>query len=127
MIFIAGGVDVLRTPPQAPKASAFAETLGRKVRRECTDRMLIVGERHHEFLMWSRAFDGYHVELDRFRSYPAPRVVEVNDAAAMLGLTKHELLDMIADHEIEPFQVGAQLFVRERDAQTLVQEAAAGP
>jgi putative transposase len=44
--FSTAGIQILKTPPQAPQANAIAERWVGSARRECTDRLLIVGERH---------------------------------------------------------------------------------
>jgi transposase InsO family protein len=47
-VFAAEGIQVLRTPVQAPRANAIAERWVGTVRRELLDRVLIVGRRHLE-------------------------------------------------------------------------------
>jgi len=44
-IFADAGIEVLRTPPRAPKGNAYAERWVSTIRRECLDRMLIFSER----------------------------------------------------------------------------------
>jgi putative transposase len=45
-VFISNGIEVLRSPPQAPRANAYAERWVRTVRRECLDRMPMYHPRH---------------------------------------------------------------------------------
>ncbi len=54
-VFRSEGIQVVRTPVRTPRANAFAERFVGTIRRECLDRMLIVGGRHlgavvHEFV-----------------------------------------------------------------------------
>src|SRR5262249_21225390 len=42
----ASGIEVLRTPIRAPRANAVCERFLGRVRRECADHALILGERH---------------------------------------------------------------------------------
>ncbi|MHB1518625.1 MAG: integrase core domain-containing protein, partial [Acidimicrobiales bacterium] len=40
------GVRVIKTPVQAPRANAICERVIGTIRRECLDRMFILGRRH---------------------------------------------------------------------------------
>jgi putative transposase len=44
-MFASTGIKIIKTPTKAPQANAIAERGVGTVRRECTDRMLIFGER----------------------------------------------------------------------------------
>ena len=45
-VFTAAGIDVLRIPPRAPRANAYAERWVRTVRSECLDWILIFNQNH---------------------------------------------------------------------------------
>jgi transposase InsO family protein len=45
-VFEACGIEIIRTPPQAPRANAICERLVETLRRELLDRTLIVSEQH---------------------------------------------------------------------------------
>jgi putative transposase len=47
-VFRSEGINVIRTPVQAPNANAHAERWVRTVRADCLDRILILGRRHLE-------------------------------------------------------------------------------
>jgi putative transposase len=50
-VFRSEGIRVIKAPVRAPKARAHAERWVGTVRRECLDRLLIVGRRHLEHVV----------------------------------------------------------------------------
>jgi transposase len=54
-VFRSEGIGVIKAPVQAPRARAHAERWVGSVRRECLDRLLIVGRRHLEHVLGAYA------------------------------------------------------------------------
>jgi transposase InsO family protein len=92
-VFTAAGIDVIRTPPQAPRANAFAERWVGTVRRECTDRMLIAGERHLTSVLasYTSHYNEHrpHRSLGQRPPQPRPQVA----ASAAISVKRRSVLD----------------------------------
>jgi transposase InsO family protein len=91
-VFTAAGLDVIRTPPRAPRANAFAERWVGTIRRECTDRMLIVGERHLATVLaeYARHYNDHRPHRARGQRPPNPSPQTVDLNAAMIQ--RHPIL-----------------------------------
>jgi hypothetical protein len=63
-VFQAGGVEIIKTPPGAPRENAICERLVGTRRRELLDQILIVNERHLR-----RVLDEYAAHYNRHRPH----------------------------------------------------------
>src|SRR3954452_24345607 len=71
-VFHTEGIEVLLTPPQAPRANAYAERWVRTIRRECLDRILIYNTRHLIVVLpeYLRHFNGHRPHQGRGQLAP---------------------------------------------------------
>ena len=67
-VFRTEGMEVIRTPIEAPNANAYAERWVRTLRSDCLDRILILNRQHleHVLRVYSRHYNGHrpHRALD---------------------------------------------------------------
>jgi putative transposase len=82
-VLTAAGIRVVRTPPRTPQANAFAERWILSVRRECTDRLLILSQRHLEAVLkiYADHFNGHRPHRSLAQRPPAspPEMISVSD------------------------------------------------
>jgi putative transposase len=83
-VFASIGIQIALTAPQAPRVNAFAERWIGSVRRECTDRILITGERHLRHVL-----DAYVAHHNTGRSHQGDgmRLRAPNDKPNMIPFT----------------------------------------
>jgi putative transposase len=81
-VFTAAGLAVIRTPPQALRANAFAERWVGTVRRECTDPIPITGER-----CLAAVLDEYTTHYNRHRPHQSPQQRPPNPPPHVVDLT----------------------------------------
>jgi putative transposase len=94
-IFCSEGIEVIRTPMQAPNANAFAERWVRTVRSDCLDRILILGSRHLEAVL--RVYTNHYNEHRPHRALRlAPpdgsHATDERNSRATAALRRHDLL-----------------------------------
>ncbi|WP_221761297.1 integrase core domain-containing protein [Kibdelosporangium aridum] len=94
-VFASIGIQIVLTAPQASRMNAFAERWIGSVRRECTDRILITGERHlrhvldayvaHHNVARSHQGDGMRLRApdDEPNTTPFPVPIDRSDAGSV--------------------------------------------
>jgi transposase InsO family protein len=97
-VFRSDGIRVIKAPVRAPKARAHAERWVGSVRRECLDRLLIIGRHHlqHVLATYARHYNGHrpHRALGQrppLRMLPSDEQ-SVTDVTDIGGLRRKDLL-----------------------------------
>jgi putative transposase len=80
-IFRTEGVSILRTPIKAPKANGFVERFVGTLRRECLDRILILGRGHLESVL--------HTYFEHYNGHRPHRALDMNPPNPRLLRTDH--------------------------------------
>jgi transposase InsO family protein len=83
-VFSAAGIEIIKSPPQAPRANAHAERWVGTIRRECLDRILITGERHLAAVLdqYAAHYNGHRPHRSLGQRPPTPRSHLANRPAA---------------------------------------------
>jgi putative transposase len=99
-VFRSEGMNVIRTPVQAPNANAHAERWVRTIRADCLDRILILGRRHLEHVL--RIYRRHYNEHRPHRALELlpPHGRDPTPFEATTRLHRHDLLGGLI-HEYE--------------------------
>ena len=103
-VFTGAGIRRIRTPVRAPSANAHVERWIGSVRRECLDRLLIVGRRHLEHVL--RVYVRHYNRGRPHRALnlePPDAVAAARDGppAPLTGVHRHDLLGgLIHDYQL---------------------------
>jgi putative transposase len=99
-VFAAAGVRIIKTPVRAPRANAIAERWVGSARRECTDRMLIAGERHLRVVLGEYAdhYNAHRPHRSLKQESPAGRADPPVEATGMRVLRRDRLGGLIHEY-----------------------------
>jgi hypothetical protein len=67
---------------------------------------------YHEYFLWKQQLSFYDLDLERFRSSPAPDTVKLDEAGRMLNLSRGQVFDLAADGQLEIFRASGEALVR---------------
>ena len=85
-VFAAEGINVLRSAPQCPRMNAYADRAVRTIRAECTDRILIMGQRHLH-----RVLAEYIERYNTGRAHRALNLRAPADDPSVIPLPAHQI------------------------------------
>jgi transposase InsO family protein len=95
-VFTAAGIEVVKIPPRAPRANAYAERWVRTVRSECLDWTLVWSQRqlHRVLIEYLRHYNTVrpHRSLDLRPPRPASRLRLVEQGAGESSLQRVDVL-----------------------------------
>jgi putative transposase len=101
-VFRSEGIRVIKAPVRAPKARAHAERWIGSVRRECLDRVLILGRRHlqHVLVTYIRHFNEHRPHRALGQRPPLRSEQPLAEVIDLERIRRRDLLDGLI-HEYE--------------------------
>jgi putative transposase len=93
-VFADAGIEILRSPPRAPKANAYAERWISTIRRECLDRLLIINERHLRSVLteYETHYNGHRPHRSLDQRPPLPAAVFIRGEDTSLAVQRTDIL-----------------------------------